>query len=125
VGKVLLAYAPTTERELYLARHLAAYTPRTHNAPGALAAELDAVSRAGLAHDREEYKRGLSALAAPVFDESGDVVAALALPFLTGRDAGDDTDDLRAKTASLRSAALAISHALGFHESSNQGKGQL
>jgi DNA-binding IclR family transcriptional regulator len=120
VGKVLLAYAPTAERELYLARHLAAYTPQTHNAPDALAAELDAVAHAGLAHDREEYKRGLSALAAPIFDESGDVVAALALPFLTGRDAGDDADDLKAKTASLRRAALAVSQALGFHETSNQ-----
>jgi DNA-binding IclR family transcriptional regulator len=122
VGKVLLAHAPTVERELYLTRHLAAYTPQTHDAPDALAAELDAVRLAGLAHDREEYKRGLSALAAPIFDESGDVVAALALPFLTGGDGGVTADDLQVKTAALRSAAAAISEALGFHESSNQGR---
>ncbi len=122
VGKVLLAYAPSAERDLYLARHLASYTPQTQAAPEALAAELDAVSLAGLAHDREEYKRGLSALAAPVFDESGDVVAALALPFLTGGGGGGEAEDLQAKTASLRIAAAAISHALGFHETSNQGR---
>jgi IclR family acetate operon transcriptional repressor len=122
VGKVLLAYAPTAERELYLARHLNAYTPQTHISPDALAAELDAVCLAGLARDREEYKRGLSALAAPIFDEGGDVVAALALPFLAGSARENEAEDLRYKTEALRNAAFAISHALGFHESDNHGR---
>jgi DNA-binding IclR family transcriptional regulator len=116
VGKVLLAYAPAAERERYLSRPLTAYTAHTHVAADSLAEELDSVCRVGLAQDREEYKRGLSALAAPIFDEVGDVVAALALPFLAGGGGGLETDDLQAKTDSLRSAALAISRALGFHE---------
>lgn len=120
VGKVLLAYAPTAERELYLARPLAAFTPQTHVAPDALSAELDSVREAGLAHDREEYKRGLSALASPVFDEGGDVVAALALPFLAGGEMADAAADLQTKTEELRHASLLISHALGFPGSSHQ-----
>lgn len=121
VGKVLLAYAPPSERDLYLARQLTSFTPHTHVAPDALAAELQAVCLAGLARDREEYKRGLSALAVPIFDESGDVVAALALPFLAG--VGDGAaEDLQAKTDALRGSARAISQALGFHEKSNQNQ---
>jgi DNA-binding IclR family transcriptional regulator len=122
VGKVLLAYAPAAERDLYLARPLTAYTPHTHVAPDALAAELDSVCLAGLARDREEYKRGLSAIAAPIFDEAGDVVAALALPFLAGGSETADADDLQTKTEALRNAALAISGALGFYERRNEGR---
>ncbi|MBC8103983.1 MAG: IclR family transcriptional regulator [Cytophagales bacterium] len=113
VGKVLLAYAPETERAAYLAQDLTAFTPQTHILPEALAAELEAVRDAGLARDREEYKRGLSAFAAPVFDESGGVVAALALPFLAGGEAGEDNEDLQRKTRALREATAAISLALG------------
>jgi DNA-binding IclR family transcriptional regulator len=119
VGKVLLAHAPTAERELYLARPLAAHTPQTHVSPEALTAELDSVCQAGLARDREEYKRGLSALAAPIFDEGGDVVAALALPFLAGSGASESAD-VQTKTEALQKAALAISHSLGFRDSDHQ-----
>ncbi|MES2463099.1 MAG: IclR family transcriptional regulator [Armatimonadota bacterium] len=122
VGKVLLAYAPAAERELYLARPLTPYTPHTHIALDALAAELDSVCLAGLARDREEYKRGLSALAAPIFDEGAEVVAALALPFLAGGNEPSDADDLQTRTEALRSAALAISQALGFYERHKEGR---
>lgn len=111
VGKVLLAYAPAPERDAYLAGPLPGYTPQTHISPDALAAELAAVRGAGLARDSEEYKRGLSALAAPIFDAAGQVRAAIAVPLLTA--AGDDTIPL--KEEALRSAAADISRALGCY----------
>ena len=112
VGKVLLAFAPPDEQAAYLTQQLPAFTPRTLTVPDALRRELDSIYAGGLdavARDREEYKRGLCALAAPVWDANGTVCAALGLPLLAGGQAQGGAD----YAADLTLAARAIGQALG------------
>jgi len=89
VGKALLAYAPEAERCAYMSGDLQTFTPYTHSEPVALEIELADVRRSGLARDTQEYKLGLCAVAAPIFDHTGAVIAALALPYLAGTEKPD------------------------------------
>jgi DNA-binding IclR family transcriptional regulator len=76
-GKVLLAYAdPVTVKET-LAAALQPYTPGTVTDPAALEAELAMVRQRGWAATTEELEIGLNALAAPIYDGTGEVVAAV------------------------------------------------
>src|SRR5919202_728387 len=79
-GKVFLAWgvAPVRPR-------LERLTERTIVDPDALQAELEAVRRRGYATLVDELEPGLSAVAAPVFDSGGAVVAALAVSGSTTR----------------------------------------
>lgn len=114
VGKALLAGASENEQEAYAEQYMVAFTPRTLTTRNSLLAELTRIRETGLACDEQEYKRGLRALAAPVFDAAGAVCAALALPLLVG-----DETDLAAETSfetALREAAAVISHELGYRK---------
>ena len=61
------------------------HTPRTITDPGELAAQLDEVRRQGVAFDIEERDMGTCAVAAPVRDQTGKVIATLAVVVPTGR----------------------------------------
>lgn len=79
-GKVLLAHLPEPRRaELLTASGMERLTERTVTLAGALEAELAEVRSAGYAVAVEEYETGLNAVAAPVRDRSGSVVAALSV----------------------------------------------
>jgi IclR family transcriptional regulator, acetate operon repressor len=78
-GKVLLAHMPEAERQQVLARPLEAVTPRTVTDPAALLRQLDEVRARGYATIRDELEQGLNAVAAPVRQLSGEVVAALSV----------------------------------------------
>ena len=58
---------------------LTAMTPRTRTEVPVLRAECEAIRARGYSTDDEEYITGLLAVAVPVFDDSGQVRAALAL----------------------------------------------
>jgi DNA-binding IclR family transcriptional regulator len=77
-GKLLLAFRDPW-REVVLAAPLPAMTERTLVDPAALRAELAAIRVRGLAVEDGESRAGVRALAAPVRDDAGEVVAALAL----------------------------------------------
>ena len=74
-GKVLLAFSAAGAT----AGQLEARTSRTIVEPAQLAAELQGVRRDGFATAVDELELGLSAVAAPVLDESGRAVAALSV----------------------------------------------
>jgi DNA-binding IclR family transcriptional regulator len=78
-GKVLLAWLPEKLRESLVAASVARFDAGEPDEPRALAAELDAVRACGWATSSGERSPGVSAVAAPVFDAGGQVVAALAL----------------------------------------------
>jgi IclR family transcriptional regulator, acetate operon repressor len=78
-GKVLLANLPETQREAVLARPLPKATPRTIVDPDALRAELKRVRDWGYALSFEERVPGISTLAVPVRDHSGQVAAAISV----------------------------------------------
>jgi IclR family transcriptional regulator, acetate operon repressor len=74
-GKVLLAFAASGAAE----GPLEALTSRTITEPVLLAAELATVRRESFATAVDELELGLSAVAAPVLDESGRAIAALSI----------------------------------------------
>jgi DNA-binding IclR family transcriptional regulator len=74
-GKVLLAFSAAGAE----AGELDARTSRTIVERAQLAAELQSVRREGFATAVDELELGLSAVAAPVLDDSGRAVAALSV----------------------------------------------
>jgi len=78
-GQVLLAFRPAAAVERYLEGPLERFTDRTLVEPDALRDRLREVRRDGFAWAREEFDRGISSVAAPIADASGEVVAAVHL----------------------------------------------
>lgn len=78
MGRVLLAWAPDQARDSYLDRAaLTRLTPHTLATPRAIRAELATVRAQGYAIVDQELEEGLRAIAAPIRDGSGEVVAAV------------------------------------------------
>jgi IclR family transcriptional regulator, pca regulon regulatory protein len=78
MGKLLLAHLPDAEQAALIARlKLAKHGPNTITSKRALREELDEVRRANFAIDDEELAKGHYSIAAPVRDESRQVVAAV------------------------------------------------
>jgi DNA-binding IclR family transcriptional regulator len=79
-GKVLLAHLdPTTRTDLLARAGTPRVTPHTETAAGRLEEQLARVRETGYATAVEEYEVGLNAVAAPVFDRSGQVIAAVSV----------------------------------------------
>jgi DNA-binding IclR family transcriptional regulator len=79
-GKVLLAHeSPARRKQLLDAAGLAKFTKHTITARRALQAQLDQAVEYGYATTFEEYEDGLNAVAAPVRDHTGAVVAAVSV----------------------------------------------
>lgn len=109
--KVLLAYLPDAERERVLERELPAFTPRTAHTPDALRAELDAIRHDGFAVSDEDLDMGAAAVAAPIRNWTGEVVAALSVAGPVARISSCLMTTLRAEVVA---AADAISAELGY-----------
>jgi IclR family transcriptional regulator, pca regulon regulatory protein len=78
MGRVLLAGLTDRELKQYLKRvALAPLTARTVSSRTALKHEIDSVRRDGYCIVDQELETGLRSLAAPVHDQSGNVVAAI------------------------------------------------
>jgi IclR family transcriptional regulator, pca regulon regulatory protein len=78
MGRVLLAGLPEADLETYLGRvQPAELTPRTIPSIPALRTELDRVRSQGWALVNQELEEGLRAVAAPIRDRAGSVVAAV------------------------------------------------
>ena len=101
-GKVLLAHLPGLDLEALLGADLQRYTEHTITDLDLLARELDVVRDRGWACTLEEYERGLNALAAPVRDHDGTVVAAISVSAPSYRLAVEDFPEMA--TRLLRAA---------------------
>ena len=84
-GKVFAAFKPEEERAELLALPRTRLTPSTITEPEALKQELERVRLEGIAYDNEERNPGTCAVAAPVRDQLGKVIAAVSLVVPTGR----------------------------------------
>jgi DNA-binding IclR family transcriptional regulator len=112
-GKILLAHLPPERRaELLAASGMEQLTPRTVTLAPTLDAELTKVRVAGYAVALEEYEVGLNAVAAPVHDRSGTVVAALSV---SGPAYRLDEDRLATLTPPLVRGAGEISRRMGWY----------
>jgi DNA-binding IclR family transcriptional regulator len=78
-GQVMLAFRAPAAIERYLEQPLERFTELTVVDPDALRERLRDVRRDGYAWAREEFDRGISSVAAPIADASGEVVAAVHL----------------------------------------------
>jgi IclR family acetate operon transcriptional repressor len=80
VGKAMLASMPEQRVARILQRRgLARYTDHTIDNPTLLRDELEQVRQQGYALDDEEHAVGLRCVAAPIFDENGQALAAISL----------------------------------------------
>ncbi len=78
VGKAILSAASNKRLSKILhQRGMPRLTVKTITTPALLRQELERVRAAGYAVDDEEHAVGLRCIAAPIFDETGDVVAAV------------------------------------------------
>jgi DNA-binding IclR family transcriptional regulator len=110
-GKVLLAHLPADRRAAVLAASdTEPLTPHTLTAE-ALEEDLAEVRRHGYAIACEEYELGLNAAAAPVRDQSGQVVAALSL---SGPSYRLGPDVLKERIGELVAGAGEISRRMGW-----------
>jgi DNA-binding IclR family transcriptional regulator len=111
-GKVLLAHQdPATRAELLARAGTPPLTPRTVSATGRLEEQLVRVREAGYATAIEEYELGLNAVAAPVFDRSGQVIAAVSV---SGPSYRFDEQRIRHVVAPLLAGTADISRRMGY-----------
>jgi len=78
-GKVLLAHLDPSERERLLRAPLARFTPATITDPAELLHQLRRAADEGWASTVEELEDGLNAVAAPIRDHDGNVIAAVSV----------------------------------------------
>ena len=80
LGKTLLAFTPADELEPWVrAQALKPMTPDTITSPRRLLKELRAIRERGYAVDEQEHEVGVRCVAAPVWNHSGEVVAAVSV----------------------------------------------
>jgi IclR family acetate operon transcriptional repressor len=114
VGKALLAQL--TEQQLariLQQRGLAHYTERTIVTPVQLREELENIRQLGYALDDEEHAVGLRCVAAPIFDENRQALAAISLSGPKARMTDARLDELG---VAIRQTADEITQALGGHK---------
>jgi DNA-binding IclR family transcriptional regulator len=112
-GKVLLAWMEGDERDRALSVALEALTPSTITDPGLLRTQLEEIRRRGWAQTMEELEEGLNAVAAPIRDATGRVIAALSVSGPAFRMRPVDLPRVAKLTAE---SASAVSRRLGFVE---------
>jgi DNA-binding IclR family transcriptional regulator len=95
VGKVLLAYASEQKQEHILARKsFARYTSKTITSPNLLRKDLARVRQRGYGIDDEEEELEVRCVAAPVYNQSGEFMAALTIAGTIGQIREENIDEL-------------------------------
>jgi DNA-binding IclR family transcriptional regulator len=114
VGKVLLAFQPADYVKQVIERGLTAYTPKTLTKREALAGMLEEIRLREHAIDDEESESGLRAIAAPVRNHTGAVIAALGVAAPVQR---MSKKVMQACVPSVIGTANAVSARLGYLQS--------
>lgn len=109
-GKIFLAFMTQEERKALLPKKMKAYTDLTITDRGVLETELDRVRDQDYAIAHEEFKEGLSAVAAPIRDHSGQVIATVSISGPTYR---MTPDHIETYIPYLLQTSSNISHKLG------------
>lgn len=112
-GKILLAYSSEDILETVIERGLKKYTDRTITDPDELRKNLAEIKEKGYVYSFEELSEGVNSMAAPVYDYTGKVVAALSV---VGPKQRIDKDRLKAITKQTINASREISSRLGYWE---------
>jgi len=108
LGKAVLARSEQALVQAVLDGGLVRYTPYTISTPQRFLDELEVIRREGVAYDREEFHLGVTCVAAAVLGPRRTVEGALSITGLPGRFHAES------KAGAVRTAALALSRALGY-----------
>jgi IclR family acetate operon transcriptional repressor len=107
MGKALLAFSPHATVDRVIAQGLKQYTPYTLTCPDRLRRALQETRLRQVALARSEMRLGACAVAAPVFDRTGKVFAAIEIALR------DPRDELPLIQPALLVAARSLSRELG------------
>lgn len=118
VGKVLLAYQSPEYVKQVIDSGLTAYTPKTITKRNAVLEMLEDVKQRGHAIDDEESESGLRAIAAPVRNHGGEVIAALGVAAPVQR---MNKKVLQTCVPSVIATATAVSARLGYLDAHTVG----
>ncbi|WP_298428093.1 IclR family transcriptional regulator C-terminal domain-containing protein [Rhodoblastus sp.] len=111
VGKAIFSQASDKAVAKALHRHgMPRLTPKTITTPAALRAELQKIRIQGYALDDEEHAVGLRCIAAPIRDETGDIIASVSI---SGPMARIEEDRIPILGRMVMDAARAISSEMG------------
>lgn len=110
-GKLLLAYQPESKAKDYGFGTIKPMTPKTVVEPERLLKELRTIRKRGFAIDDEGWITGLRAVAAPVRDAAGGVVASIAIGGPASRISMARLGELREL---LQATVAQVSHDLGW-----------
>ncbi len=120
-GKAICAYLPEEEKLSVLKRAaLPSYTANTITDKMELLFRLSEIKKRGYEFDNEEYALGICCIAAPIFDHTGKVIAAVGI---TGPSSKyDSEEDFSKLVAAVQKTAASISRKIGnSKDSSMQG----
>nr|WP_295970767.1 IclR family transcriptional regulator [uncultured Bacillus sp.] len=78
-GKVILAYSSDEVVEAVIRNGLRKYTKNTITDPDKLRAQLKEIRSRGYAYSIEEFSEGVITIAAPIYDYTGKIIAALSV----------------------------------------------
>jgi IclR family KDG regulon transcriptional repressor len=112
-GKIFAAFKSPAERETIIAQTHEQLTANTITDPQVLARELELAASEGVAFDIEERNIGTCAVAAPVRDQLGKVVAALSVIAPTGR---FGPAEKKSHAEAVKASAVALSGFLGYSQ---------
>jgi IclR family transcriptional regulator, KDG regulon repressor len=115
-GKLFMAYLPPEESEGILSERLVAHTDNTITTRDELCEQLEIIRSQGYAVDNEEMEQGVRAVAAPVFNRRGEMVAAVSITSPTSRMTLDRIPEI---ANSLMESTRAISRRMGFNSQTN------
>jgi len=111
-GKLFLAYLPANVLDAILSKPLDAHTEKTIISPDKLRVQLEKIRNQGYAVDCEEYEPGVCAVATPIFNRGGQVIAALGCPSPITRMTPERISEI---AEAYKKAAKAISNRMGYN----------
>ena len=78
-GKIFLAHLPPEDLDHHLDEPLTQFTENTITSPDELRKQLITIREQGFSFDDEEFEEGIRAIAAPIRNLGGDVIAAMSV----------------------------------------------
>ncbi len=110
-GKVIMAYSSDDVVEAIIANGLEKYTKNTITDPDKFRAHLKEIRKMGYAYSVEEFSEGVITIAAPIYDYTGKVIAALSV---VGPKQRIQQHKIPSIAKKVMSASLEISQNMGY-----------
>jgi len=110
-GKLFLAHLTSHEFDQFLEKPLREFTEKTITSPDILRKQLVTIRQQGYSIDDEELESGIRAVAAPIRDIGGEIIAAISIPGPVNRMTSERISDI---TASLLDKTQIVSRRMGW-----------